>query len=192
MNNPVYQRWLAVSLLVLLVGSLTSLIFVPLLNDWLDLHDQKNNLLFRLQRQQSIAARSDSVAQNLDNLRQQLEQQRYLSQSASEALASAELQNIIKTTVNDAGGQLTSTQGLPADTENDYLKITVKVRMTGTIETLRTVLHNLESNLPILLIQQLSITPMRGGRNRNTNALEASSQLNVSFDVVIFIQSKLS
>ncbi len=192
MNEARYQRWLALGLLAALVLVVVLAALSPLFNTWLDYREQKETLLFRLQRQQTIAARRDSVAQNLDFLHEQFQQQGYLSDSDTESLASAELQNIIKTAVTDAGGQLTSTQGLPGKTEDGFMRILVKVRMSCSREALRAVLYALETNVPLLLIDQLDISPVRGARNRSNNKLEPSSQLNVSFQVVSFMRAKAS
>lgn len=192
MNDARYQRWAALALLLLVVLAIILLVLLPLVTNWLDYREQKDDLLFRLQRQQTIAARRDSVAQNLELLHQQYQQQGYLSNSDTEALASAELQNIIKTAVTEAGGQLTSTQGMPGRTENDFVRIAVKVRMSGSIESLRTVLHSLDTNVPLLLVDQLDISPVRGARNRSTNKMDPSAQLNVSFEVISFMRAKSS
>jgi general secretion pathway protein M len=192
MNDARYQRWLAISLLIVVLSAITFLVLLPLLTSWLDYREQKNDLLFRLQRQQTIVARRDSVAQNLELLNQQYQQQGYLSNSDTEALASAELQNIVKTAVTEAGGQLTSTQGMPGRAENDFVRIAVKVRMSGSIEALRTVLHSLDANVPLLLVDQLDISPVRGARNRTTNKMDPSAQLNVSFEVISFMRAKTS
>lgn len=192
MKDARYQRWLALGLLGVVLSAVLFLIFLPLLTSWLDYREQKNDLLFRLQRQQAIVARRDSVAQNLESLNQQYQQQGYLSNSTTEALASAELQNIVKTAVTEAGGQLTSTQGLPGRTEDEFVRIAVKVRMSSTIEGLRAVLHSLDSNVPLLLVDQLDISPVRGVRNRTTSKMEQSSQLNVSFEVISFMRAKAS
>ncbi|MEI8574892.1 type II secretion system protein GspM [Methylomonas sp. BW4-1] len=192
MNEARYQRWLALALLGLVLFTVIFLVLLPLFSSWLDYREQKNDLLFRLQRQQAIVARRDSVAQNLESLNQQYQQQGYLSDSDTEALASAELQNIVKTAVTEAGGQLTSTQGLPGKAEEDFVRIAVKVRMSGSIEALRAVLHSLDTNMPLLLVDQLDISPVRGARNRSTNKMDPSSQLNVSFEVISFMRAKAS
>ncbi|MDX8129484.1 general secretion pathway protein GspM [Methylomonas sp. EFPC1] len=192
MNQARYQRWLALALLGLVLFTVIFLVLLPLFSSWLDYREQKNDLLFRLQRQQAIVARRDSVAQNLESLNQQYQQQGYLSDSDTEALASAELQNIVKTAVTEAGGQLTSTQGLPGKAEEDFVRIAVKVRMSGSIEALRAVLHSLDTNMPLLLVDQLDISPVRGARNRSTNKMDPSSQLNVSFEVISFMRAKAS
>jgi general secretion pathway protein M len=190
MNNARYQRWLAVGLLFLILAVFVLAVLMPLFNNALTYYDEKNDLLFRLQRQQKIAARKDSVAENLISIKQQFQQQGFFTNRDTEALASADLQNIVKTAVTDAGGQLTSTQGLPGKTDNGFNRIAVRVRMTGTIETLRTVLRTFASSIPVLIIDQIDIVPVRGVRNRpNTNnKIEPSAQLNVSFQVVSFMR----
>lgn len=185
-----YQRWLAVGLLISLILMVLLFVVVPLISTALDYREQKNDLLFRLQRQQAVAARKDSAAAALDNVKQQFEQQHYFSSDDTEALASAELQNIVKTAVINAGGQLTSTQGLPNKNDEHFVQVAIKVRMTGSMETVASVLQNLEQAVPVLVITQFDTTPVRGLHNPVTNKPEPSALLNVSFDVVSFMRSK--
>lgn len=189
MNDVRWQRWLAVGLLLLVVSALVFAVFLPLISTGLAYHEEKNDLLFRLQRQQTIAGREAQVAAALEQVRQQFAEQGYFSTSTTEALASAELQNIVKTAVADAGGQLTSTQGLPGKQTDGFFRVAVKVRMTGSMEALVGVLRGIETAVPVLLVDQLDINPVRGARNRKTNKVEPSDQLNVSFQVVSFLRS---
>ncbi|WP_347989605.1 type II secretion system protein GspM [Methylomonas sp. AM2-LC] len=193
MNLVRYHKWLAVGLLVMLLTTIFLVLILPLISSGLEYRDQKTDLLFRLQRQQKIAARKDSVAQNLETIKNQFQEQGYFSNRSTEALASADLQEIAKTAVTDAGGQLTSTQGLPGKMENGFNRVAVRVRMTANTETLRNVLHTFAISVPILIVDQLDITPIRGnGRSRpvgNKNDANSNSQLNVSFQVVSFMRS---
>ncbi|QWF69914.1 general secretion pathway protein GspM [Methylomonas paludis] len=188
MNNEHKQRWLALGLLVVVIGLFVAVVLVPLITTGWAYHDEKNDLLFRLQRQQKIAARRDVVSQALDAAKQQFQDQAYFSNRDTEALASADLQNIVKTAVTDAGGQLTSTQGLPGKTDNNFTRVAVRVRLTANIETLRTILLTISNSVPVLIIDQIDITPLRGTRNRPNNKVEPSAQLNVSFQVVSFMR----
>lgn len=190
MNDVRWQRWLAVGLLLLVVSAVVFAVFLPLISTGLAYHEEKNDLLFRLQRQQTIAGREAQVAEALEQIKQQFSEQGYFSTSTTEALASAELQNIVKTAVADAGGQLTSTQGLPGKESDGFFRVAVKVRMTGSMEALVGVLHSIETAVPVLLVDQLDINPVRGARNRKTNKIEPSDQLNVSFQVVSFLRSQ--
>lgn len=189
MSNRRMQRWLAVGLLLLVMAVVIFAVLLPLVTTGLAYHEEKNDLLFRLQRQQTIAGRETQVKEQLELIKQQFLEQGYFSTSSTEALASAELQNIVKTAVADAGGQLTSTQGLPGRLTDGFFRVAVKVRMTGTTEALVGVLHTIESAVPVLLVDQLDINPVRGVRNRKTNKIDPSDQLNVSFEVVSFLRS---
>lgn len=189
MSNWRMQRWLAVGLLFLVIAVVVLAVLLPLATTGLAYHEEKNDLLFRLQRQQTIAGRETQVKEQLELIKQQFLEQGYFSTSSTEALASAELQNIVKTAVADAGGQLTSTQGLPGKLSDGFLRVAVKVRMTGTTEALVGVLHTIESAVPVLLVDQLDINPVRGVRNRKTNKIDPSDQLNVSFEVISFLRS---
>lgn len=189
MNEARYQRWMAVGLLVLVVLLVIFAILVPLISTGLAYHEEKNDLLFRLQRQQTIAGREQQVSQALETVKQQFQQQTYFTSSSTEALASAELQNIVKTAVSDAGGQLTSTQGLPGKLDDGFFRIAVKVRMTANMEALVSILHSIETAVPVLIVDQLTINPVRGRRNRKTRRLEPSEQMNISFEVVSFMRS---
>lgn len=190
MNDVRWQRWLAVGLLLLVVSAAVFAVLLPLIGTGLAYHEEKNDLLFRLQRQQTIAGRETQVAEALERFKQQFSEQGYFSTSTTEALASAELQNIVKTAVADAGGQLTSTQGLPGKESDGFFRVAVKVRMTGSMEALVGVLQSIETAVPVLLVDQLDINPVRGARNRKTNKIEPSDQLNVSFQVVSFLRSQ--
>lgn len=190
MSGISWQRWLAVGLLVLVLIFVIFVLLVPLITRGLAYHEEKNDLMFRLQRQQSIAGRKDRVAEELEAVKQQFLQQNYFTTSTTEALASAELQNIVKTAVSDAGGQLTSTQGLPGTMTDGFFRIAVKVRMTASMDNLVSVLHTLETAVPVLIVDQLDVNPVRGRRNPKTGKLEPSDQLNVSFQVVSFMRGE--
>ena len=191
MTNSNYKRWLAVGLLAILVMTFVFLLVVPLINMGISYHEEKTDLIFRLQRQQKIVDRKDQVAENLAAIKAQASEQGYLSSRDTEALASADLQNIVKTAVTDAGGQLTSTQGLPGKLDNGFNLVAVRVRMTGSMDTLRSVLHTFNNTVPILIVDQIDITPIRGNRRGNVNnKLETNAELNMSFQVVSFMNGE--
>lgn len=189
------QRWLAVGLLLLVVSILLFAVLLPLLDSGLSYYDEKVNLLSRLQRQQQIIARQDQVTQNLQAMQSQLLTQDYFINRETEALASADLQNMVKVAVTEGGGQLTSTQGLPGRPDKGFIQVAVRVRMAGNMDNLRTALYRLTSSTPILLIDQLDAVPARAqrtpinpGLNNNRNPQVPSDQLNFSFQVIGFMR----
>ncbi|MDO8845396.1 MAG: type II secretion system protein GspM [Methylicorpusculum sp.] len=181
------QRWLAVGLLIAVILMVIGFLIVPLVNEALDLRDEKNELLFRLERYQRVIAKKEAVLANIDKIKQADSTQNYFSSQGTEALASADLQQFIKTAIANGGGQLTSTQVLPSKIEGEFTRIAVKVRMSGDIETLRSVLFQIESSIPLFVIDDLDIRPERGIRNRITRKIEPSNKLNISFQASSFM-----
>lgn len=190
MENKLSQRWLALGLLVLVVLVFSLLVVMPIINKGLELNESKQALAFRLQQYERVLATKDRVAANLDQIKQAYAEQGYLNRQETSALASAELQEFIKKTIVEAGGQLSSTQVLPVSTKDEFTRITISVRMTGNSEVLRTVLYNIETSAPLIVIDQIDIRPMRGVRNKATRQLDLSNELNVNFQAVSFMRKQ--
>ena len=192
MDSRTLQRWLAVGLLIAVALIISMAVFVPLLGKGIELHESKNNLIFRLQQYERILATQDAVIADMANIKQQHEQQGYFNSQTTDALASAEMQEFIKKTIIDAGGQLSSTQALPVSNKDKFSRITVRVRMTGNSEVLRAVLYKIETSTPLIIIDQIDIRPMRGTMNRSTRQIESSNDLNVNFQAVSFMRKPVA
>ena len=197
------QRWLAVWLLVTAILVIGLVVIMPVINKGLELHEAKDNLVFRLQQYERILARKDAVAASMNAIREQHQQRGLLNSQSTGALASAEVQEFIKKTVVEAGGKLSSTQALPVSeltpgnalskqpgAKNEFSRITVSVRMTGNAEVLRAVLYKLETSTPLIVINQIDIRPMRGVRSRTTRQIEPSNELNINFQAVSFMRKQ--
>lgn len=189
-SNKQIQRWMAVGLLVTVLLVVGLSVIVPLLSKGLELHEAKNNLVFRLQQYERVLARKDAVIANINAIKEQHLARGLLNSQSTGALASAEVQEFIKKAIVEAGGQLSSTQALPVSTKNDFSRIAVSVRMTGNSEVLRTVLYKIETSTPLIVINQIDIRPMRGVRSRTTRQIEASNELNINFQAVSFMRKQ--
>ena len=187
-NHQQMQRWLAVGLLIAVVLIIGMVVIVPLVSKGMELHETKNNLVFRLQQYERILATKDTVIAGMAKIKEQHEQQGYFNSQTTDALASAEMQEFIKKAIVDAGGQLSSTQALPVSNKDKFSRITVRVRMTGNSEVLRAVLYKIETATPFIIIDQIDIRPMRGKRNRTTRQIDPSNELNVNFQAVSFMR----
>jgi general secretion pathway protein M len=188
LSPALQQRWIAVGLLIAVVLIFILLIIVPVVSKGMELHEAKNNLVFKLQQYERILAKKEAVIASMANIKQQHEKQGYFNSQETDALASAEMQEFIKKAIVDAGGQLSSTQALPVSNKDEFSRITVRVRMTGNSEVLRAVLYKIETSTPLIIIDQIDIRPMRGRRNRTTRQIESSNDLNVNFQAVSFMR----
>lgn len=184
------QRWLAVGLLVAAILLVILAVIVPVLNKGLELHETKNNLVFKLQQYERILARKDAVIASMNAIKEQHQKRGLLNSQVTGALASAEVQEFIKKTIVEAGGQLSSTQALPVTTKNEFSRITVSVRMTGNSEVLRAVLYKIETSTPLIIVNQIDIRPMRGIRNKTTRQIDPSNELNINFQAVSFMRKQ--
>ncbi len=188
MSKRQYERGLAVGLLSAVVGFILFVIILPLIHQGLALHEERAALAFRLQQYERILSRKQAVIDEIEALKAQYTEQNYLSTQHTSALASAELQEMIKQAIVEAGGQLSSTQGLPVIIKNNFEHIPVNVRMTGNSEVLRAVLYKIETATPLVVIDQIDIRPMRGVRNRVTHQIDASNELSVNFQAMSFMK----
>lgn len=184
------ERWLAVGLLIALVSVLGLVVIVPIVSNGLELHDKKEALLFKLQQYQRILAKKDVVIASMDSIKTQHDEQGYFNSQQTDALASAEMQDFIKKSIVEAGGQLSSTQAIPVSVKDGFSRITVRVRMTGNSEVLRAVLYKIETSTPLVLIDQIDIRPMRGRRSMTSHKIEPSNDLNVNFQAVSFMRKQ--
>lgn len=187
-KNNQNDRFLAIGLLLGVIGFISFVIVMPLVNQGLALHEEKNALSFRFEQYERILSRKQNVIEDMENLKSQIADQNYLSTQNTTALASAELQELIKQTIVEAGGQLSSTQGLPVVIKNNFQRIPVSVRMTGNSEVIRAVLHRLETTTPLIVVEQIDIRPMRGVRNKVTHQIDPSNELSVNFQAISFMK----
>jgi general secretion pathway protein M len=189
-KNRNIERWLAVGLLAVLVLILIVAVFVPAVGKWMELREEKDQLAIKLRQYERILAGKDAVVKNMSAVKEAIQEQNYFNSQTTEALASAEVQEVIKKAIVDAGGKLSSTQALPVKSKDKFSLLTVSVRMTGNSEVLRSVLYRLETSTPLIIIDQLDIRPMRGVRNRRTRQIEQTNDLNINFQAVSFMRKK--
>ncbi|WP_240342378.1 type II secretion system protein GspM [Methylococcus sp. EFPC2] len=153
--------------------------------------DSIEELEFRLAKLRKLAAGKEAWTARLEEIRQQGQQEERFFARDTTALASADLQTLIKQTVTDAGGELISTQVIPERKEEQFSRVAVKVRMTGSTPVLRQVLHAFEANTPILFVENLNIRPIRVGQPFSPGgkpAAKATDKLSVDFDVVGYMR----
>lgn len=184
------ERGLAVGLLVLMLILLVAAVLLPAIGQWRALNDEKAQLAVKLRQYERILAGKDQVLKSIVSVKETIAEQHYFNSQNTEALASAEVQEVIKKAIVDAGGKLSSTQALPVKNKGKFSLLTVSVRMTGNSEVLRAVLYQLETSTPLIIIDQLDIRPMRGVRNPRTRQIEQTNELNVNFQAVSFMRKK--
>ena len=110
--------------------------------------------------------------------------------AVDDALAAVELQDRMKAVVESAGGQLRSAQSLevePVDAVPGVRRAALKVRFTADIESLATILYELETGSPYLFVDALSIREPRRQRRRRDEP-EAAPQLDVVVELYGYLR----
>jgi general secretion pathway protein M len=186
------SRLLAVGLLILTLLLVYGAIIAPLRALYIDYRETGENLLFRLQRLQAVAAEKDYWVTRLAEIRHEGERTENVFTQGTPALASADLQTRIKDIVTDAGGELISTQVIPERTEDQFIRIAVKVRLNGSTEVLRQVLYDIESAQPVLFVENLNVRPIRMPPRPGQKKTEGIDRLSVDFDVIGYMSQKAS
>lgn len=180
------QRLTALSLVLLVGGGALYLLMDQLLiaryrQDQATLEQQ----LGRLEQLQRMAASREPIQQLIASIQQDRNViAQYLPQSVP-ALAAADLQQRVKAVVDAVGGTLQSTQALPPVEDGGAVKVTVSAAMTGDANSLRKVLHDLESQTPLLFVDNLQVAA-RENRPRLPDGRVANYtrvQLNLQFEV---------
>ena len=120
-----------------------------------------------LDRYRRVAAARPALQERLDALKsRQSEIGTYLT-GETDALAGAELQELVNATVARGGGALRSVQILPVKADGGFRRIGVRVQMTATIAQVLSVLHGLEAGSTLLFVDNLEVSNRRARRRRN-------------------------
>lgn len=182
--SPLKQRTIAIALLLLTILLVVLLIILPLIHFGLKLNAQKHDLAFKLHRYEKIIASKHNIMADIEGFQEQNTVNNYFNTQETEALASANIQELLKTIIVNAGGQLRSTQvasdNIDSTQESKFIRVPVKITMTVNSATLRTVLYNIENALPLMIINQLVIKPAHDDKTSN--------QLDVELQVVSFMR----
>lgn len=167
-----------------------SVLFQPFLSMNSEYAEKIEDLEFKLQKLRKTAAEKDEWLKRLQEIKQQGETEGRLIARETAALASADLQTLIKDAVSRVGGELISTQVIPERKEEQFTRVAVKVRMTSTTPMLRDVLYAFETNRPLLFVENLNIRPIRNVQPQlpGRKAPKVQDKLSVDFDVVGYMR----
>jgi type II secretory pathway component PulM len=160
--------------LVWLVGGglLLILFYLAVVNPLLSLEDSWNQELVNqgkvLSKYQSLLNSKNRVIQANKAMKAALARTegQFLS-GANPAVASADLQEILKNLAKEQGVQMTSAKVLPPREAGLYLEVPVQAELTATINQLVSLLYHLEHHKKLLFLPDLEINAPRMVRGDN-------------------------
>lgn len=176
------HKLLALVLLLLAIAMIFMLLVFPLYARYQNTEEEIASLQHQLLQYKSISGRTKGLSDKLAQLEAFNEEQEFYFSENKVALASAELQGIIKDVLNLQNANILSTQPVTAGILDDR-QIKVAVHCRADIVSLRKLLYEIETYVPVLIIDKIKI----GRSFRTTFGNELSDKgneiLDVRFDV---------
>ena len=179
--SPAQQRARAGALLVAAIVAVLAVVFGPLIL----LHRHYDGAIAdtsdRLRRYQRVAAQAPELRGALTAM-QQRDARRFFLKNTAANLAGAELQEIVKTAIENNGGRITTSQNTSPRDDGRFRQIGVNVQFFATTPSLQKILLAIESSQPYLLVDNLTIRPLNAFRGFKP-APGQEPELNLQLDV---------
>jgi general secretion pathway protein M len=187
------QALLALGLLLLAVAAVAGVALVPL---W-QTSERYDEAIADVQQRLAVARRVAAAGAGLEPLLAEFERghasdARYLK-SASQTLASAELQGIVNRAIVSKRGQILSTQIVDAAREQRPEQVTLGVSMRATLEQAVEIFYLLETGNPHLFIENVDVRRRAyvGAIGRHSSAAPAGpTPLDVQFEVSGYLRGE--
>jgi general secretion pathway protein M len=191
-SGSVLSRTLAVVLLGIALLGGYQLIFAPVLVAYRDGETSIEQSKELLERYQALAEQRSLLADRLAEQQERAASAAGYLTGPSDALAAAQLQDRVKSVVEAAGGELRSTQILPAtrlEGNLGFRRTTLRVQFVVTIQGLETTLYELETGQPYLIIDDVTVRQERIRRSRRDDP-KSEPVLNVSFELFGYLREE--
>jgi hypothetical protein len=181
------QKWMAISLLFIIIALVVGLFIYPLISLGLDYRETRRDHIFNFRRYKKTLQKKEALIKNFEIISKKYTSQNYFYTNETIALASADLQSFITSVITDAGGQIIRKSSSSKALEDKFNRIIIDVNMTVTMEALRTILYEIETVTPLIIINHIRIKAAPKKRNIKTRKLESSNQLTVNFKASSFV-----
>lgn len=175
--GPAYQRFLAVSILGLLIWGVISWIILPIADGFSTRSEEIKDLQFRLVQLENVNERRDrDLPERLESI-ERYDALGLLLPEASERLATANLQARIGRMLDQRSVQIVSNQSVASKFESELTKISIRLRVVGDLESTQAALHAIELATPYLFVDELELRPSNRQASETATQLESSLSL---------------
>ena len=186
------SRRTAVLLLVIAVILVYLLGFHWFILRHLEYSEEITGLSDQLARYQRVAAQHGMVQEQLESLQNRRSESNLFLQEADfneAAAAMSERLNQMISTQADESCQIVSRQPVQARVVERFEKVTVNVRMRCAIEDLMQVLYSLETGVPMIIADELTVIKPRVRRRVNNPAAANAEALDIRFNMSGYLRS---
>ena len=188
--SSLLSRTLALVILALALLGGARLVVAPLLAAFQDNASRIEEAEVLLQRYRALAEQRPTMADRIAAQQELAASAAGYLQGPSDALAAAQLQDRVKSVIEGAGGELRSTQILPAQPlEGDlgFRRTTIRVQIVVSVEGLAAILYELETGQPYLLIDDVTVRQERVRRRRRSEP-ESEPMLDVNLELFGYLR----
>jgi len=179
--TPPQARVLAIALLVAAVVLALAILLAPVIMLHKHYDDAIETWITRLSTYRRVAAQAPTLRSALDAMRTKDARRFYLRNTAPN-LAGAELQELVKSTIEQAGGRITTSQSPAPRDDGGFRQIVANVQFFATTPNLQRILHALETKEPLLVVDTITIRPTNAFRGFKP-AVGQEPEVNVQLDV---------
>jgi general secretion pathway protein M len=156
--TPAQKRVAALALAAAAAGLVYGGIVYPVLEAHRQFNQRIGDLGHRLGQYKRLAQDRAALQSTLEQHKRADAARNYYLAEHNPALAAAELQGLLKRAVDQARGELVSTQMTGGQRAERSAEVSVKLQVRGDIRTLQRLLYSLESARPLLFVNQLSVS----------------------------------
>ncbi len=181
------SKLVALAILAILILAVFQFAVEPALSTYQSNRDDIAQSKQLLQRYEALIAERQGLVERIEALDAEDSNATAYLENSDEALAGVELQDLVSSVVDTAGGSVKSVQVLPpVDIEEGppLRKAGVKLRFSSDIDSLAETLFELESMEPLLFIDQLQVTASRTRQAKDE--ADVAPELDVRIDVFAF------
>jgi general secretion pathway protein M len=184
LTTPWISRAVALLLLVSVVAALYLWAAEPLVAAYSGTDEAIAEARSMLERFDRIGAARAKLTQEAASLDTQTTTTLYYLAAGTDAMAAAALQGQVKSLIESSGGTVGSMQTLPTRQEQRLQRVALRLQMTATMSSLFHVLHDLETGMPLLFLDNLDIQGrLRQSSQANGQEQEQEPELTVGFEV---------
>jgi hypothetical protein len=180
--SPPQQRIAAVALLVLALLLVLAVLLGPLLLLHRHYDGVISDLTDRLERYRRVSAQAPELRRALEVMKER-DGRRFFLKNTAPNLAGAELSDLVRGAIENNGGRITTSQNPAPRDEGRFKQVSVAVQFFATTPALARILQALDTQIPYLTVDNLSIRPLsafRGFKPGPGQEPENNVQLEVS------------
>ncbi len=187
-NSTTRSRTLALGILVIVVLLVFLVIVNPYISALQSSEDYVSEQSFQLNRNSKILSKREFYIEELDRLENAYSANDVYLRSTKSALATAEMQQLVKQLASKSDTELISTQSIEEDEELNAVGLSI--RMKADIFSLQKFIYDLEAGSPNLFIREILIN--RGGRAifRHSNTESTNQSLDATMRIIGYINNQ--